>query len=89
MAAIDHSLRPQIITSALKKVDVAVFDAVKSVQDNTYKGGSDVVSDLKSDGVGIGKISPAAQKYAAKIKPIEDQIKSGQITPPDTVGAGT
>jgi basic membrane protein A and related proteins len=82
-------LGSQIITSALKKVDVAVFNAIKSVQDNTYKGGSDVVADLKSDGVGIGKISAAGQKYASKVKPIEDQIKSGQITPPDTVGGGT
>src|SRR3954453_3856751 len=46
-------LGSQIITSALKKVDVAVFNAIKSVQDNTYKGGADIVADLKSDGVGI------------------------------------
>ena len=52
-------LGSQIITSALKKVDVAVFNAIKSVQDNTYKGGTDVVNDLQNDGVGIGKISPA------------------------------
>jgi basic membrane protein A len=82
-------LGPQVITSALKKVDVAVFDAIKSVQDNSYKGGSDVVASLKTNGVGIGKISSAGQKYASKITPIEDQIKSGQITPPDKVGGGT
>jgi basic membrane protein A len=82
-------LGPQIITSALKKVDVAVFDAIKSVQDNTYKGGSDVVASLKTNGVGIGKISSAGQKYASKIPEIQDQIKNGQITPPDTVAKGT
>jgi len=82
-------LGSQIITSALKKVDVAVYNAIKSVQDNSYKGGADIVSDINNDGVGIGKISPAGQKYADRIKPIEDQIKSGEITPPDTVGAGT
>jgi basic membrane protein A and related proteins len=82
-------LGPQIITSALKKVDVAVFNAIKSVQNNTYKGGSDVIADLNNNGVGIGKISAAGQKYADQIKPIEDQIKSGEITPPDTVGSGT
>jgi basic membrane protein A and related proteins len=81
-------LGSQIITSALKKVDVAVFNAIKSVQDNSYKGGTDSVSDLNNNGVGIGKISAAGQKYADQIKPIEDQIKSGQITPPDTVGKG-
>jgi basic membrane protein A and related proteins len=82
-------LGPQIITSALKKVDVAVFDAIKSVQGDTYKGGSDVVASLKTNGVGIGKISAAGQKYASKIPEIEDQIKNGQITPPDTVAKGT
>jgi basic membrane protein A and related proteins len=79
-------LGSQVITSALKKVDVAVFNAIKSVQDGAYKGGTDSVSDLNNNGVGIGKISAAGQKYADRIKPIEDQIKNGQITPPDTVG---
>ena len=82
-------LGPQIITSALKKVDVAVFDAIKSVQDNTYKGGADVTASLKTNGVGIGKISAAGQKYAAQVKDIQQQILDGSITPPDTVGGGT
>jgi len=82
-------LGPQIITSALKKVDVAVFNAIKSVQDNSYKGGADVVNSLQNDGVGIGKISPAGAKYDAQVKEIQTQIKDGSITPPDKVGAGT
>ena len=82
-------LGPQIITSALKKVDVAVYNAIKSVQDNSYKGGTDVVNDLQNNGVGIGKISPAGQKYAAKVDTVKKQILDGTITPPDTVGAGT
>jgi len=82
-------LGPQIITSALKKVDVAVFDAIKSVQDNTYKGGGDVIASLKTNGVGIGKISAAGQKYADQVKEIQQQILDGTITPPDTVGSGT
>jgi len=82
-------LGPQVITSALKKVDVAVFNAIKSVQDNNYKGGTDSVSDLTNNGVGIGKISAAGQKYADKIPAIEQQIKDGTITPPDTVSKGT
>ena len=82
-------LGSQIITSAVKKVDVAVFNAIKSVQDNTYKGGADIVSSLKNNAVGIGKISPAGQKYASRIKDIQQQILDGEITPPDTVGSGT
>jgi basic membrane protein A len=82
-------LGPQIITSALKKVDVAVFNAIKSVQDNSYKGGADIVASLQSNGVGIGKISAAGQKYAGQVKEIQAQILDGSITPPDTVGKGT
>jgi basic membrane protein A len=82
-------LGPQIITSALKKVDVAVFDAIKSVQNDTYKGGGDVIASLKTNGVGIGKISAAGQKYADQVKQIQQQILDGSITPPDTVGSGT
>lgn len=82
-------LGQQIITSALKKVDVAVYDAIKSVQDNTYKGGGDVIASLKTNGVGIGKISAAGQKYADQVKQIQQQILDGSITPPDTVGSGT
>ena len=33
---------PHILTSAQKKVDVAVFNAIKSVQDGQFKGGKDV-----------------------------------------------
>jgi basic membrane protein A len=82
-------LGSQIITSALKKVDVAVFNAIKSVRDNSYKGGSDIVNSLQNNGVGIGKISSAGQKYAADVKKIQGQISSGQITPPDKVAKGT
>jgi basic membrane protein A and related proteins len=83
-------LGPQVITSALKKVDVAVFNAIKQVQDGSFKGGADTTHDLKNNGVGIGKISSAGQKYADQVKQIQDQIVSGEITDiPDTVGSGT
>jgi basic membrane protein A len=82
-------LGPQVLTSALKKVDVAVFNAIKSAQDGSFKPGTDTIHDLKNNGVGIGKISSAGQKYATQVKQIQDDIASGQITPPDKVGAGT
>jgi basic membrane protein A len=82
-------LGPQVLTSALKKVDLAVFKAIKSVQDGSFKGGTDTVSSVENDGVGIGTISPKGQKYAAEVQKVQDQIKSGQITNiPDTVGSG-
>jgi basic membrane protein A and related proteins len=76
-------LGPQVITSATKKVDVAVYDAIKAAQDGTFKGGSDLVFDVKNEGMGVGKISPAGQKYASKIDEVKQKIASGEITPPE------
>ena len=79
-------LGPHILTSALKKVDVAVFDAIKRAQDGKFKGGTDVIASVKSGGIGLGKIGPAGQKYADQIKKVQDDIASGKISNiPDTV----
>jgi basic membrane protein A and related proteins len=79
-------LGAHILTSALKKVDVAVFDAIKRVQDGTFKGGTDVIHTVENGGVGIGKIGQAGQKYADQVKQVRDQIAAGEITDiPDTV----
>jgi basic membrane protein A len=79
-------LGEHILTSALKKVDVAVFDAIKRAQDGTFKGGSDVVATVENGGVGIGEIGPAGEQYADKVKQVQDQIVAGEIKDiPDTV----
>jgi basic membrane protein A and related proteins len=80
-------LGDHILTSAQKKVDVSVFDTAKSAQDGTFKGGEDQIFDLKSDGVGLGKLNADGQKYADKIEEIKQKIISGEISDiPDTVG---
>jgi basic membrane protein A len=79
-------LGDQIMTSALKKVDVAVYDEIKAVQDNTFKGGDNTIFDVKSGGVGIGKTNAIGAKYDAQIKEQETKISSGELTDiPDTV----
>jgi basic membrane protein A len=79
-------LGDHILTSALKRVDVAVFDAMKRAQDGTFKGGTDVLHTVENDGVGLGEIGPAGQKYADQVKELQDQIAAGEITDiPDTV----
>jgi basic membrane protein A len=79
-------LGDHILTSALKRVDVAVFDAIKRAQDGTFKGGTDVLHTVENDGVALGKIGPAGTKYADQVEKIKDQIAAGEITDiPDTV----
>jgi basic membrane protein A and related proteins len=80
-------LGPQVLTSALKKVDVAVLNAIKGVQEDKYTGGQDVLNSVKSGGIGYGKLNAAAEKYADQVKQVQDQIASGEISDiPDTVG---
>jgi basic membrane protein A len=79
-------LGPQVFTSALKKVDVAVLKSIKGAQDGTYKGGQDVINSVQSGGIGYGKLNAAAQKYADQIKAVQDKIAGGAISNiPDTV----
>jgi basic membrane protein A and related proteins len=80
-------LGDHILTSALKKVDVAVFEAIQSVQDGSFKGGTDVIFSVENEGVGIGELGPEAQEYADQVQEVQDQIAAGEITDiPDTVG---
>ncbi len=68
-----------IITSAIKKVDVAVFDTVKQTQDGSFKGGEDTIFDVKSGAVGLGKISAEGSKYEDQVKEVQEQISSGEL----------
>jgi basic membrane protein A len=73
-------LGDHILTSAQKKVDVAVFESAKAVQDDAFAGGEDQIFDLKSDGVGLGKISADGQAFEDQINDLKQQIIDGEIT---------
>jgi basic membrane protein A and related proteins len=78
-------LGPHILTSATKKVDRAVYLAIKSVKDGKFRGGNAVYG-LKQAGVGLGKISPRIPRSeVAAVNRIEAQIIAGRIVPPKSV----
>jgi basic membrane protein A len=58
-------LGSQVMTSALKKVDVAVYSAISTAKAGKLGGGKNAIFDAKVNGVGYGKWSP---KVSAKIK---------------------
>jgi len=74
-----------VITSALKKVDVAVFQTIRSVRLSTFKSGDNLFT-VANDAVGFGKLDKIVPKTAsdAANQALAD-IKSGKITPKDTV----
>jgi basic membrane protein A len=51
-------LGPWVMTSALKKVDVAVNSSIRAAKAGKLKGGTNAVFDAKVNGVGYGKWSP-------------------------------
>jgi basic membrane protein A and related proteins len=72
-------LGPHMLTSAVKRVDTAVFDAIKLVVDGKFKGGN-ITFGLKDNGVGIGKISPKVPKSeVAKVMQVRADIIAGKI----------
>ena len=73
-------LGDQIMTSALKKVDVAVYNEVKAVQEGAFKGGANTVFDVKSGAVGFGDTNEVGAKYADQIKEVQDKIASGELS---------
>jgi basic membrane protein A len=73
-------LGPWVMTSALKRVDVAVFDAIKLAKGSSFKGGRNAVFDAQNNGVGVGKWSKAvpASIRAAVAKQFK-LMKAGKI----------
>ena len=80
-------LGKHVLTSALKKVDVAVFQTIQSVQDGGFQGGQNTVFDVASGGVGLGEIaSDVPADLVSQVNRIQDRIAAGTIKNiPDTV----
>ena len=75
-----------ILTSAEKKVDNAVFNAIQGLQAGRFAAGTNVTNSIANGGIGYGKIGPAGLQFSPQIQKIYNEIKSGQISNiPNTV----
>jgi basic membrane lipoprotein Med (substrate-binding protein (PBP1-ABC) superfamily) len=74
-------VKNHILTSMVKRVDVAVFDFVSSVSDNSFKAGTKKY-DLSNDGVGYATSGGHVEDIKAKLEAYKADIKSGKITVP-------
>ena len=78
-------LGSHILTSATKKVDVAVFETVEAVKSGSFQGGENGEYGLAEGGVGLGEIAAAASAYEARLEPVIADITSGKIEIPTEV----
>lgn len=81
------SLAPDnVLTSALKKVNVGVYDTVKELVEGSLKGGKAKIYGLKEDGVGI---PDSTEKLVSKevldyVNTMKEKVKNGEIKVPAT-----
>ena len=79
------AISPSVIASAVKRVDTATYDAIKSVTDSSFKAGISTFS-LANDGVGFVKGNiPIPADIQTEIDKVTADIKSGKDQVPDTV----
>jgi basic membrane protein A and related proteins len=79
-------LGDHILTSAVKRVDVAVFKTIEAVQKGEKVGGSVTTFGLKDDGVGLGTVSSKVpHDVLDQVEQIKQQILDGSLEIPDTL----
>lgn len=80
---VSPELQPVIMTSMLKKVDVAVYEFLTAFADDSVESG-DVVFDLEADGVGYATSGGAVDDIVDQLDEFKAQIIAGDITVPTT-----
>jgi basic membrane protein A and related proteins len=78
---VEADLKDVIITSMLKRVDVAVYNFIKDTAAGNFKGGVQVF-DLKKDGVGYSTSGGKIDDIKTKLDEFKDKIVSGAVTVP-------
>ncbi|WP_066320701.1 BMP family protein [Bacillus sp. FJAT-29814] len=76
-----------VLTSALKRVDVAVQDLATKAKEGNFAGGEVVLYGLQEDGVGLAPINAKAANKDAIDKAVKEwieKIKSGDVKVPGT-----
>jgi len=73
----------RVLTSGVKRVDNGVFTATKQVEEGKFKGGGNLLFNLKNKGMDVGKINPVVPKALIdKMNELKQKIISGQVKVP-------
>jgi basic membrane protein A and related proteins len=82
---VDPALKDFVLTSMLKRVDVAVFNVIKSEVDGAFKAGK-LTFDLKADGVAYSTTGGFVDSYTKQVDELKQQIIDGKIIVPTKPG---
>jgi basic membrane protein A len=73
----------RVLTSGVKRVDNGVYAAVQQEKAGKFKGGSDLLFNLKNGGMDVGKINPSVPKsYIALMNSYKKRIINGSLKVP-------
>jgi basic membrane protein A len=79
-------LGQHVLTSAMKRVDEAVFRTIQSVVDGRWQGGLNLTFGLQEDGVGLGTINQQVPEEDRRaLDEARQQILAGEVEIPRTL----
>jgi basic membrane protein A len=79
----EYKVASRILTSALKQTGTGVYDTVVQASKGKFKGGKNLVFNLKNKGVGVGKISPKVPAaWITLMNKFKTEIIKGKLKPP-------
>jgi basic membrane protein A len=77
----------RVLTSGVKRVDTGVYDAIQQAKAGQFKGGQDLVFDLKNHGMGVGRINPVVPASWIKLmNQYRARIVAGKLKVPTALG---
>jgi basic membrane protein A len=80
----DPALQAVIMTSVLKRVDNAIETFVTDYSEGSVQGGTDIVNDLKSGGVGLSTSGGFIDDIKGQLDDFQQKIVDGEIEVPTT-----
>jgi len=73
----------RVLTSGVKKVDLGIFNIIKTTKAGKFNGNHDLQFTLKNGGMGVGKINPTVpKKFITAMNKIKAKIIAGKLKIP-------
>jgi basic membrane protein A len=76
-----------VLATVVERVDVAVYDVIRSLREGRFEGGANAVYGLTSGGVELGDVDEIVPKNERdRLAAVARRIRSGEIAVPSAQG---